>query len=324
MALIPKKNILMILISLISSSWVVYKLYQFKGWPEFKAFFSQNASNLSWTLFLITFLMFLNVSIESIKWRLLASPAEKISLKQSFIQVIKGIQWGLITPARSGEPLGKALFYKSNKRTGIIFLSLLGSFIQNGVIFIFTIISILLAGSSTEQLLNFIFERFMAIDKAAITALFLLIIFLGIVIIWFLRHRQKTFIDLLHSFGYFSALQLIQIIFLTLIRYLLFCFQLLIILHLFEPSITTSELFSVFLFYGVLTFVPSWGSGDLGIRSAIALLIFGESVISGPAIIFSTMLIWIINIALPALIPLFFNKKFNLISTANHVSTSAR
>ncbi|MGQ1890056.1 hypothetical protein ACT29H_06405 [Thermophagus sp. OGC60D27] len=299
------RRLLLVGIALASFSWVVYKMWTFNEWPQFFDCFKQNTAQFFLVLFFVFLLMVVNIGLEIRRWQLLVRPVASIAFWESMQQVIKGLQLGLITPVRSGDPIGKALFFDASMRRDVVLLSLVGSIIQTTVIFCFTLIAFAFAGAPGRRLLSLFRDHFWAVDNYLVYLGVLLLLSGGFISFRILKNKYGSIIGQLNLLNWFSVLQTIHIGVLTVIRYLVFSLQLLILLRFFEASTATTGFLSVFLFYGAITFFPSMGAGDLGIRSAVALLVFGETAVSGPGIILSTMIVWFINIALPALVPVF-------------------
>ncbi|MBZ4675527.1 MAG: hypothetical protein JG782_146 [Anaerophaga sp.] len=299
------KKILTTCISIITMVWVTYRMWTFREWPAFSAFLRQNFSGLTEVLVLVFFLMFINLGLETRRWQLLVRQVASVPFSQALKQVIKGIQLGLITPARTGDPLGKAACFASKERPRVILLSFAGSILQNVVIFAFTLYAIALAGQTGDKYLDTISGYYSSIDSS-IVIFSIIILILMIVLLWKIIAGNRVYAKITKAFKvfrYFTVADILYVGTLTLIRYLVFSLQFIILLRFFGLPSTALGFIPVFLFYGAITFLPSLGAGDVGIRSAIALFIFGETAVSGPGIVLATMFIWFFNIALPAVTP---------------------
>ncbi|WP_025006711.1 hypothetical protein [Marinilabilia salmonicolor] len=109
------KRILM-LISAVALIWVGYKLWTFGEWSAFLDYLHTNRHHLPALLSIQLLLMTLNLALETRKWQILVRPVQSITLKEAFFQVVKGIQLGMMTPARTGDSIGKAIFYLRAKK----------------------------------------------------------------------------------------------------------------------------------------------------------------------------------------------------------------
>jgi hypothetical protein len=304
-----KKNInrILMLISLAALFWVGYKLWTFEAWGSFADHLRENKYQIPGVLLFQAILMTLNLTLETRKWQMLVRPVSKTSFKDSLAQVIKGIQLGMVTPARSGDSVGKSLFFGPANRSKVIVLSLAGSIIQNFVILFAALWALIWTTHSTSDYLPFFNESlfgslpfiWIAIASAAlITGGWL--IFKKFVITETMLHKIRQHLRLLKQL---SRESLIKILLLTTIRYGVFSLQFLILLHFFGLDSIRDGLYAIFIFYGALSFIPSAGAGDLSIRATLAIMIFGSTAVAGPGVVMASLLLWFFNLALPALLP---------------------
>ncbi|MFW6370613.1 MAG: hypothetical protein ACOC10_05335 [Bacteroidota bacterium] len=308
MFLNPKNiNRFLNLISAAALIWVGYKLWAFQEWDSFINHLGSNKHHFAGILILQTTLMGLNISLEARKWQILVRPVSRIPFKESLTQVIKGIQLGMVTPARSGDPVGKSLFYKSSNRGKIIVLSLAGSLIQNFVILVAALWALIWITHPTSEYLNFLKSSVFKLPYFiwAVSAMTVLTITGWLILKKYIitrpnRLKIKQHIRILKQTDKKS---LIHIFILTLFRYVIFSVQFLILLHFFGLSNIRDGLYAIFLFYAALSFIPSAGSGDLSIRATLAMMIFGTGAIAEPGIVMASLLLWFFNLALPALLP---------------------
>ena len=297
------------IISLIAIAWVLYRLWCFNDWNRFWTHLNNHTKEAVLLFGIQLILLFINLSLESKKWQLLAAPVARISFDKSFSQVLKGIQFGMITPARAGEPLGKSVFYKSTERGKIVILSFAGSLIQNGVIFMAALLAFLTIGSNYHPLEKKITSYYSLFDSSLILTIGITSIILLVVLVRKSPWCHQRLLNLkkhLHLFTQYKAKDLLKITCLTICRYLVFTFQYYLLLNFFGLINIQYGLLAIFIYYGALSFFPSAGAGDLGIRASLALLVFGHSALTGPAIVMASLLLWIINLGIPAFLPSLF------------------
>jgi hypothetical protein len=306
---LSKKNInlLLMLISATALIWVGYKLWAFEEWDSFTNHLRNNKHHFAGVLLLQIILMGLNISLETRKWQILVRPVSKISFKESLAQVIKGIQMGMITPARSGDSVGKSLFFGPVNRSKVIVLSLAGSIIQNFVILFAAFWALIwTTHSATDYLVFFegsMFESAPFVWAAiAATGLIIAVWIIGkkFVAPHEMLHKIRQHLHILKQSG---RKELIRILLLTTFRYGVFSVQFLILLHFFGLENIRGGLYAIFIFYGALSFLPSAGAGDLSIRATLAIMIFGTTAVAEPGIVMASLLLWFFNLALPALLP---------------------
>jgi hypothetical protein len=289
--------------------WVSYKLWSFNEWESFTLYLRQHSLQIPGLLSLQIVLLTINLGLETHKWQLLVRPVACISFRQAFFQVIKGIQLGMVTPARAGDPIGKSIFFKPQERAKVIILSFTGSIIQNIVILLTTIWAIFSAGKYTPDLVTAFSNYYSGTNMA-----WVLIIGTAVLLVSWLLIKQFSITKSLlrHLSSQLKVLKesktttLLKIGSLTALRYFVFSVQFLILLRFFGITDMQTGLSFIFLFYGAISFLPSAGAGDLGIRTTVALLVFGHTAVSEPAIVMASLLLWFFNLGIPSILPVLF------------------
>lgn len=239
---------------------------------------------------LLLFLMCLNWFIESIKWKFALKNIQKISFKTAISSVLAGVSTGIFTPNRVGEFVGKIFFLEEDNREKAISVNIIVSYSQ-------LLVTILLG---TFALL------FTSPFFLILVVIFLFFIYINIarIINWCI---YKLKIKFLGKVEFISKIDLGILFLFSLFRYFVFLVQFIISLNLVGINI---ELFgsikSIAIYYLYLAAIPTYAWSELGVRAALAVKIF-DSLTSNPLQVLSaSSLLWIVNIALPALIGLFF------------------
>jgi len=256
---------------------------------------------------MVLILMPINWLVESVKWKLLINRIQPINLARSFKAVISGITIGIATPNRIGEIGGRILFIEKKNRNYGIIVTWIGSFSQ----FITTITT----GVFGLILLLWFYPNLLYKSELINTITFLLLILFLVLIVWlfFNISKLKSFllrfpflkskINLLNSLSNIPNSILIKILFLSLIRFAIFSFQYYLLLHFFNVKISIFDsLISTSLIYLFTTLVPTTTLAELGIRGSLAIFFIGLFSENIPNIVFASFTLWIINLAIPALI----------------------
>ena len=289
--------------------YIIHKILSFSHWDIFFNWLNENIWLFIGLIALQLLLSAINIFTETCKWRVLTS----ILFKQSFIenlrQVLWGIQAGMITPAKTGEPVGKALLLKKGSRRQGLILSVAGSVFQNIVIVTAGLISLIVLKK------NLIFQSdFFSFLSGKI---FLYAILLPIVIIlllllvyrlFFISSKNNYFKRLSFYLQILKKLKLrinMQLLFLTSMRYVIFSFQLWIVLFFFDIVSAPLHIWLIPLYYLVITFIPTIALVDLGVRSSAGLIIFGIISNNTAGIIMSVFIVWFFNQVIPALTGIF-------------------
>lgn len=307
--------VIQIVISVLALIYVVYKVILFSNW----SFFFTQLLGAKWSFILILLaqlaLSFINLSIETKKWQILTSVLKKIPFRTAFLQIIRGVQLGMLTPARTGEPVGKVLLFNKGYRTQALFLSATGSIMQNTVIILAGAVSILIL--SYHGIIDAAFVE--SIQQTTLRYGFLFPLVILLVIIGFylvLKHfwANAVFRRIsLHIQIYKKMVWtvLINAFIFTVLRFLVFSFQLWLILDFFKVLDSWIFIWLVPLYFLIITFIPSIALADLGIRSSIALFLFGLASSNTGAIVTSVFIIWLFNLAIPSLMGFFLLKRKN-------------
>lgn len=239
---------------------------------------------------LLLFLMGLNWFIESIKWKFALKNIQKISLKTAISSVLAGISTGIFTPNRVGEFVGKIFFLEEDNREKAISVNIIASYSQLLVTILLGTFALLVASSSVLILV----------------VVFLVVMYINItkIINWTINKLNISFLGKVE----FTNKTDLGILFLfSLFRYLVFLVQFIVSLKLVGININLFvSIKSIAAYYLYLAAIPTYAWSELGVRGALAVKIF-DTVTNNPLQILSaSSLLWIVNIALPALIGLFF------------------
>lgn len=255
----------------------------------------------------VIFLMPFNWLFEAMKWRLLARPHSDISIGESFRGVMSGLSLGFITPHGVGDYVGRLLSLSGRSRSQLIGSVWLGRVFQMFITALFGTVGIwmFLQASSIE-----VFSK-SPWWWITLFVLMLVGVFLYCSRIKFFGERIRYYFSLIRDY----RVQDYFLLFLySLGRYIIFSTQYLLILYVFEIPLPTIVLFGgiswMFLMKSV---VPSFNFlSDLGVRELSVLTFFDLYNVSQPAILTSSLLLWMINILIPVLIGLYFVFRLNI------------
>lgn len=312
-----KKIIASIVLILLSYGFVIFKILNFKELKEVN-FSSLHFSSFYLLIFLVVILlMFLNWGIETIKWKILIDKIQPFSFFNAFKTVFAGITIGIFTPNRIGEIGGRVLFMDKGKRTFGVLATGIGSFAQfittiTTGIFGFILFLLLFPNKTT---INSIFNKISAIG-------FLLILLILIWIYFNIKRIKpillkipffKTRTEQLEYFSETKFISLLKILLLSFVRYFIFISQFFLLLILFNIHLTLIQAYiSISLIYLFATLVPTTTLVELGIRGSLAIFFIGMFSNNILGIILSTTFLWLINLAIPAIVGSVFFVKNNL------------
>ena len=298
-------------IVLVGSLIVIY--FQFKSrvisFNDFNLLIEKLYSAKAIFFLIITFLlMILNWSLESYKWKYLLSNVEDISFYQAVKGVLSGLAIGFVTPNRVGEFAGKIAYLKSENRANGAVMSFVGSSAQ----LLITIQAGLVAIAAS---------KFKSPVDVFVTPIALVLLVIA-TFVWF---RLNLFLKWISRFSWLqkwnkhadqlsdvSERKMTTVYFVSLIRYLVFPVQYFMLFKMIDTSINFSDCLSMTATsYFLLAIVPTYAIAEIGARGSMNLLAFSE--LNAPfAVLSVTLLIWIINLILPALLGVFLIAKFKI------------
>lgn len=249
----------------------------------------------------VLLLAFLNWSLEALKWQRLLRGTAVISFGIALRAFFNGITISFFTPNRVGEFAGRIIFLPPEKRVEGALLSFLGSTSQ--------LLVTIQAGLISLALLP---DEFSKLSPAML--LFVRISFLIVVVIasmgwlrlpkvakwsdrWKIQSKWKSKV---HVWDKFSVNELRRIWIYSLLRFLVFTIQPLLLFQLAGEDLSLRLCLLVPVTYLLITAIPSIALGELGVRGSVNLAVFGLAGIETTAILIVTFLIWCINLAIPA------------------------
>jgi hypothetical protein len=294
---------------LVASLVVIY--FQFKSrvvsFSDFNLLLEKLSSVKAIFFLVITFLlMLLNWSLESYKWKYLLNGVEDIGFYQAVKGVLSGLAIGFVTPNRVGEFAGKIAYLKSENRANGAVMSFVGSSSQLLVTIQAGLIAI--AVSKFESPID-VFVTPIALVTLVIVSLvwFKLNLFLKWIsrFKWLQKWNKHT-----DQLANVNEKKMTNVYLVSLIRYMVFPLQYFVLFKMLDSSIDFSECLSMTATsYFLLAIVPTYAIAEIGARGSMNLLAFSD--LNAPfAVLSVTLLIWIINLIIPAIFGAYLISKF--------------
>ena len=260
--------------------------------------------SVSTTLYLLLalLLMLVNWGLEAKKWQLLISSYEQLSFFQSLQAVMAGVTLSIFTPNRIGEFTGRVFFLKKADKFIASGKSIIGSFFQLIITilagFVAIFVYIRYDYNSTVPLYS-LFNQQKSIVWM-ITVLSILILLIGIWRLSFLskfRHDLKKMMEI-------KKAEWVQLFLLSLNRYLIFTLQHYLLILAMGAEVSIMEAFILIpVTFFITSIIPTFALTEIVVRSAVAVYVFAALDSVQPASIASaSLLLWMINLAIPALI----------------------
>ena len=281
--------------------------------------------NKGFTLILcvVLILMLVNWGIESGKWRYLIKKIETISFLKSYKAILAGNTVSIFTPNRVGEFFGRVFILKKANPWEGIFITIIGSMSQ--------LLVTIIVGSTA---FIFFIAKYLPLDKylnltiifvVIILNVFLILLFFNVSFIStfthrFVKNKWKRVRIYMRIFAFYKTKELLLIFSYSLARYCVFTLQFYLLLIMFSidiPIVDGVILISVVFF--ILAAIPSIALSEIGVRGSVALTVFSfyfenlglMSYQIEIGILSTTSLLWVINLAIPALVGTLFVFKLN-------------
>ncbi len=312
------KNIKIIfkyIIAPLLGAWLFYSLYkQIKDQPHLQqsidlikqAPFGAQA----WKFWIVILLALVNWGFEAKKWQVLLQTIQPVKYITAYKSVLSGVTLSLNTPNRVGEYGGRILYVEEGKRIKAISLSIAGSISQ--------LIITLSAGCASLAYIIFFNQNspheLIGLSLFWLKTLLYLCSFFTVSTIlfyfrlsWLIKLIEKIpaaakYVQYINVLDDFNAKILLRLLYLSLLRYIVFVIQYILLLQVLDVHIQwISGLRILGVLFLVLAVVPSFAIADLGIRGKFSTELLSLYSTNTVGIIGTTFGIWFINLFIPAL-----------------------
>ncbi len=289
------------------SLWQLLRNQQNLGssWQIIKQVFT--GDNILWLLLLFV-LMLVNWWLEIRKWQILVAPYEKVNFISAFKAVIGSLAFGIATPNRVGEYGFRALYLTpANRKSGIL-LTVLSSLAQ--LVFTLTggvlaVIYWLAEHPEISALPSFSLWMLLSILLLFITGTILFICYFRLSLFHKFSQRFRLLqkiIPPVSELKLITNILRIRVLILSLLRYLVFLIQYIIVWQFFGADLYWYEsLLSSAIIFLLMAFVPTIALAELGVRGQVSVWVAGIFTHNFLAIVAGTTFIWLVNLFLPAL-----------------------
>jgi uncharacterized membrane protein YbhN (UPF0104 family) len=289
-------------------SWSIYR--QVKKQPDLEQAWqnirSSLHSSLVWNLVAVVFLMVINWSIETIKWKISVRSIQQLSFLKAFRAVLSGTSFSVSMPNRVGEYLGRVLYMDEGNRLKTISITIVGSISQLIITLLMGGIGLLVMKNKIEsaQLISPMWMQ--VIIYGVLAALIVLTLFyfrLSWIIKWIDRlPGSSRFAYLVRALEDFNATLLFRILSLSALRFTVFIVQYYLLFHLFAVEVSWWQAFwAVSVSFLVMAVIPSITITELvqrGIVITTIMMLYNSNKLG---IGFTATGIWFINLIVPAI-----------------------
>ena len=297
--------------------WILYK----------KIFHNQNITQLmtdlkssvtstqNYILILLAFLLVsVNIYLEGIKWKVQLRPIEDISKWKSFLSIFTGMTSGMFFPNRMGNFLGRIFMLEKGDRIKAAMVTIVGGMGQ-----MIATVSIGLLASIFFVNKNLVLFFIAVISIIAL----LLIMYFNIHFLKYFqflipkKFKEKTK-EYFEIFSLYSKEELLKILTLSFLRYFLYTFQFVLLIWAFNIPLNYMEaMIPISLTYLLMMVIPFITITEIAVRGSVSILVFEKWLILnnisseyGIMVFSASSLLWIFNIAIPAVLGLFLIHRF--------------
>lgn len=247
-----------------------------------------------------------NLLLQYAKWHyLLSGLGKRISRLEILGSVFVGVAFGL-TPGRVGE-VGKLFFIKNVNRMHLLGLAVIEKIYDLYPVIIFGLLSLPMLPDAffTALLINRIAAFLLAI--LVIMAVLLLVFYPGMIAVLLkyidiaVLHRNRYYEQMISAFQSFKQAQSLVLFRYTVMLFLVYTSQFVLLSTSLDPGADIYMYPAGWLSILLKTLLPV-SIGDIGIREGAAALIYPHFGFNKEAAVSAAMLLFIINLLLPALI----------------------
>jgi hypothetical protein len=261
-------------------------------------------------IWLVLLLMPVNWGLETLKWQLASRNFLNLPFGKAYKAILAGIAIGSFTFNRMGEYLGRILYVQQGKRVQSIPFALVGSMAQLITTLLGGWVGIFLLKAWQRQQMGYshsVLSLWLtALQVAtALAALVMIVVYfrLSRAVRWFEKLKWHKATAIVKDLQQIKDTVLFQIMFLSFARYLVFIVQYFLLFSVFGVSLSWGQTFmGTSVMFLIVAVIPTFTFlADLGIRWEAGIQIIGLFNPNTTGIFAVSLGIWLINLAIPAL-----------------------
>lgn len=274
-------------------------------------------ADLHYDCFLFAILLMpINWLFESLRWKIILKSIFSVSWRQSIQSVLSGTALGFVTPARIGDYAGRIIIFPEEYRIPSLACLFFNSIIQNsvhvvgGLVFSYFFLQLYWPNYFSYTNSGFIIGSFVLVGVLGVFWLPNLGFYIIKKFSFFRNRKWSLHFKLLKNI---PASVIAEVIIFSVLRYGIYFLQYLLILEALAVDVSWLELSSGIAFiYMLQSGIPLPPLLSFLGRAEIAVLVLGQFQINAATALLATLTLWIINLAIPALVGYFILLRKNL------------
>ena len=277
-----------------------------ESWKNIKASFA-DARIVNFLLVFV--LMFVNWSLEAVKWKLSVAKVQPVSFFRALKAIFSGVSFSITTPNRMGEYFGRMLYMDEGKRLKIVSLTILGGLSQLIITVLFGLSGLLILQVDMDKLdlpswLEWIKNT--GIIGGALGFIFLTVFYFRIG--WLVRWIEKIpaikkYIWLINELERTDTTLLMRLLSISMLRYFVFSTQYFLLFRFFGVDVNWWQAFwAIAVVFFIMAIIPSVELFEVVGKTFVTQEIFAIFTVNNLALGFVTTTIWFINLVVPAAI----------------------
>ncbi len=279
---------------------------------DYQGLFSYNWHRAYLYVPLFFLLWAFNLFLDAIIWQKVNRFVGRISLQRAFKTNFVSYSLAFITPANSGEVAGRYIMLQQNSsRQKTLFLIFWSHFPRLLVKLLLGISSLLVLGGISGYLPWGVVYAGVLIGVPA-----LLLFYFAFIRIQRWLHSKNLFKLNLSQYIIDSrphTSEKLQLIIVAFVKYITYNAQFLVLLLMWGNISFTAELgLSIIVFYFITSVIPTYAAFDFIIKAALAMYVFASTLADESLLINASFIIWVFNVALPAVVGVFIILRSNL------------
>ena len=295
-------------------AWLSYSVFkQIKNQPHLEESWLSIKASFTDTrvlnFILVFVLMFVNWSLEALKWKISVQNVQPVSFFRSLKAIFSGVSFSVTTPNRTGEYLGRVLYMDDGNRLRVISLTILGSISQLLVTMFFGLLGLLiLQPDITNMELSGWIEWIKNLGIVGGSLAFIVLTVFYFRIGWLVKWIDKIpaikkYIWLINELEKTDTTLLMRLLSISMLRYFVFATQYFLLFRFFGVEINWWQGFwGIAIVFFIMAIIPSIELFEVAGKAYLTQEIFAIFTVNTLAIGFVTTTIWFINLVVPAAI----------------------